>query len=84
VAAGRRCRRGARAGLDADALTFRGFRLIFGASTLASAAMLAIFVGGLGAGGLVLDPRAERRSGANRATELTVSEGAAKVIQGEP
>ena len=30
----------------------REFRLIFGASTLASAAVLAIFIGGLGIGGL--------------------------------
>ena len=38
----------------------REFRLIFGASTAASAAVLAIFVGGLGIGGLVLGPRADR------------------------
>src|SRR6185369_13729646 len=38
----------------------REFRLIFGASTLASAAVLAIFIGGLGAGGLLLGPRADR------------------------
>jgi spermidine synthase len=38
----------------------REFRLIFGASTAASAAVLAIFVGGLGLGGLVLGPRADR------------------------
>ncbi len=38
----------------------REFRLIFGASTLASAAVLAIFVGGLGIGGLLLGPRADR------------------------
>lgn len=38
----------------------REFRLIFGASTLASAAVLAIFIGGLGIGGLVLGPRADR------------------------
>jgi spermidine synthase len=39
----------------------REFRLIFGASTAASAAVLAIFVGGLGLGGLILGPRADRR-----------------------
>ena len=38
----------------------REFRLIFGASTAASAAVLAIFIGGLGAGGLLLGPRADR------------------------
>src|SRR5262245_37664986 len=38
----------------------REFRLIFGASTAASAAVLAIFVGGLGLGGLFLGPRADR------------------------
>jgi spermidine synthase len=38
----------------------REFRLIFGHSTAASAAVLAIFIGGLGLGGLVLGPRADR------------------------
>src|SRR5437667_9377359 len=38
----------------------REFRLIFGSSTAASAAVLAIFIGGLGAGGLLLGPRADR------------------------
>ncbi len=38
----------------------REFRLIFGASTAASAAVLAIFIGGLGAGGLLLGNRADR------------------------
>src|SRR5215475_2987550 len=37
----------------------REFRLIFGASTAASAAVLAIFIGGLGVGGLVLGARAD-------------------------
>jgi spermidine synthase len=37
----------------------REFRLIFGASTAASAAVLAIFVGGLGLGGLLLGKRAD-------------------------
>src|SRR5438034_8562974 len=37
----------------------RDFRLIFGASTAASAAVLAIFIGGLGLGGLLLGPRAD-------------------------
>jgi spermidine synthase len=39
---------------------FRAFRLIFGTSTAASAAVLAIFVGGLGLGGLLIGPRADR------------------------
>jgi spermidine synthase len=39
----------------------REFRLIFGSSTPASAAVLAIFMGGLGAGGLVLGAKADRR-----------------------
>src|SRR3989442_6294603 len=38
----------------------RELRLIFGASTAASAAVLAIFIGGLGMGGLLLGPRADR------------------------
>ena len=38
----------------------REFRLIFGASTAASAAVLAIFIGGLGLGGWVFGPRADR------------------------
>src|SRR5258705_1750194 len=38
----------------------REFRLIFGASTAASAAVLAIFIGGLGVGGLLLGRRADR------------------------
>src|SRR6476646_1046729 len=38
----------------------REFRLIFGASTAASAAVLAIFIAGLGAGGLLPRPRADR------------------------
>ncbi len=38
----------------------REFRLIFGASTAASAAVLAIFIGGLGLGGLLLGARADR------------------------
>ncbi len=37
----------------------RELRLVFGASTAASAAVLAIFMGGLGAGGLVLGKRAD-------------------------
>jgi spermidine synthase len=39
---------------------FREFRLVFGASTAANAAVLAVFVGGLGVGGLVLGKRADR------------------------
>lgn len=38
----------------------REFRLIFGTSTAASAAVLSIFMGGLGAGGIVLGKRADR------------------------
>src|ERR1700722_9659239 len=38
----------------------REVRLIFGASTLASAAVLAIFIGGIGLGSLFLGPRADR------------------------
>src|ERR1041384_5169004 len=37
----------------------REFRLIFGASTAASAAVLAIFIGGLGLGGWLLGRRAD-------------------------
>src|SRR5688572_25642697 len=39
----------------------REFRLIFGASTGASAAVLAIFMGGLGLGSLVLGGRADKQ-----------------------
>src|SRR5262249_44807287 len=39
----------------------REFRLIFGASTAASAAVVAIFIGGLGLGGLAWGPVADRR-----------------------
>jgi hypothetical protein len=38
----------------------REFRLVFGASTAASAAVVAVFMGGLGLGGLLLGPRADR------------------------
>ncbi|HKN57960.1 MAG TPA: hypothetical protein VJV97_03855, partial [Gemmatimonadaceae bacterium] len=38
----------------------RQFRLIFGASTAASAAVLAIFMGGLGFGGIFIGKRADR------------------------
>src|SRR3954466_10808071 len=38
----------------------RQFRLIFGASTAASAAVLAIFMGGLGVGGLIIGRVADR------------------------
>jgi spermidine synthase len=37
----------------------REFRLVFGSSTAASAAVLAIFIGGMGAGGLLLGRRAD-------------------------
>lgn len=40
----------------------REFRLIFGASTAASAAVLAIFMGGLGLGSLLLGHRADRQA----------------------
>jgi len=40
----------------------REFRLIFGASTAASAAVLAIFIGGLGIGSLLLGPRADAQA----------------------
>ena len=46
----------------------REFRLIFGASTAASAAVLAIFIGGLGVGGLLLGPRADRHPAAAAAS----------------
>jgi predicted membrane-bound spermidine synthase len=39
----------------------RELRLVFGASTEASAAVLAVFIGGLGLGGLLIGPRADRR-----------------------
>jgi len=39
---------------------FRELRLVFGASTLATSAVLAIFIGGLGLGGLYWGPRADR------------------------
>jgi spermidine synthase len=38
----------------------REFRLFFGASTAANAAVLAVFIGGLGLGGLLLGARADR------------------------
>jgi hypothetical protein len=38
----------------------RMFRLVFGASTAASAAVLGIFLGGLGLGALLFGKRAER------------------------
>ncbi len=44
----------------------REFRLVFGASTAASAAVIAVFMGGLGLGGWVLGPRADRRANALR------------------
>ncbi len=43
---------------------FRELRLVFGASTAASAAVLAIFMGGLGLGGMVLGRRADRAKNA--------------------
>jgi spermidine synthase len=41
---------------------FRELRLVFGASTAASAAVLAILMGGLGAGSLILGRRGDRAS----------------------
>src|SRR5918911_1128324 len=41
----------------------REFRLIFGASTAASAAVLGIFMAGLGFGGIVLGRRVEQSTG---------------------
>lgn len=41
---------------------FREFRLVFGASTAASAAVLAIFMGGLGLGNALLGKRADRQA----------------------
>jgi len=58
----------------------REFRLIFGASTAASAAVIAVFMGGLGLGGLLLGPRADRRANPLRfyaALELAVAVTAA-------
>jgi spermidine synthase len=40
----------------------REFRLVYGASTAANAAVLAVFIGGLGAGGLWIGRRADRAS----------------------
>ena len=40
----------------------REFRLIFGASTAASAAVLGIFMAGLGFGGIVLGKRSETKA----------------------
>jgi hypothetical protein len=39
---------------------FREFRLVFGASTAANAAVLAVFIGGLGLGGALLGRRVDR------------------------
>src|SRR6266542_3264086 len=44
----------------------RELRLVFGASTAASAAVVAVFMGGLGLGGWLLGPRADRRPNALR------------------
>src|SRR5271166_1737360 len=42
-----------------ETVWLRELRLIFGGSTMASAAVVACFVGGLGAGGLLLGKRAD-------------------------
>ena len=47
-------------GLIFQASWFREFRLVFGASTAASSAVLAVFMGGLGIGNAVLGKRADR------------------------
>ena len=52
-------------GSGASALAYqlvwtRELRLVFGHSTAASAAVLALFIGGLGAGSLLIGPRADR------------------------
>lgn len=62
---------------------FRQFRLIFGASTFATAAVLAIFMGGLGLGSIVLGKRADRHPrplAFYGALELTIA-GAAALSQ---
>lgn len=43
---------------------FRELRLVFGGSTAASSAVLAVFMGGLGAGGMILGKRADRAANA--------------------
>lgn len=45
---------------------FREFRLVFGSSTAASAAVMAVFMGGLGVGSAVLGRRADRTPNAVR------------------
>ena len=47
-------------GLIFQVAWFREFRLVFGASTAASSAVLAVFMGGLGLGNAVLGKRADR------------------------
>src|SRR5687768_16297664 len=47
-------------GLIYEIAWFREFRLVFGASTAANAAVLAVFIGGLGAGGLRIGRIADR------------------------
>src|SRR2546427_1491864 len=63
----------------------RMLRLVFGASTAASAAVLAIFLGGLGLGGLLLGGRADRvpnplRLYADLETGVAVAAGAAPLL----
>lgn len=47
-------------GLVYQVAWFREFRLVFGGSTAATSAVLAVFIGGLGVGGLLLGRRADR------------------------
>lgn len=51
---------GGMAALVYQVVWFKELRLIFGASTASTAAVLAIFMGGLGLGSLVLGPKADR------------------------
>ena len=53
----------------------RGLRLVFGASTAANAAVLAIFMGGLGLGALRLTCAAHRGRGSHRADRKQVLHG---------
>src|SRR5277367_7060549 len=63
-----------------ETVWIRELRLVFGASTGASAAVVACFIGGLGVGGLILGKRADRQARplafyANLETVIAVSAG---------